>query len=79
LLLERPENGGIAPVPFQKWATGVEEPFHTSMKAGNFILYHGGLETHLLQLFAHSANSEWSSIISVIVFAVTIIDEQKQT
>jgi len=35
------------------------------------------VETNLLQLFAHPENSERFSIISVIMFEVHIIDEQK--
>jgi len=36
------------------------------------------LETNLLQLFAHPENSEWFSIIFVIIFEVNIVAEQKQ-
>jgi len=32
-----------------------------------------------MQLFEHPENSEWVSIISVIIFAVNIVAEQKQT
>jgi len=37
------------------------------------------LETNLLQLFWYPENSECFSLISVIIFAVSIVDEQKQT
>jgi len=43
------------------------------------MVYQDLLETYLLQLFRHSENSKWFSIISVIIFEVNIIDEQKQT
>jgi len=35
--------------------------------------------TNLLQLFAHPENSKRFSIVSVIIFEVNIVDEQKQT
>ena len=35
-------------------------------------------ETILLQLFEHPENSEWFSIISIIIFEVNIVAEQKQ-
>ena len=38
----------------------------------------GLLETNLLQLFAHPESSEWFSIISVIIFEVKIVTEQKE-
>ena len=36
------------------------------------------LEINLFQLFGHPDNSEWYSVISVIIFEVNIVDEQKQ-
>jgi len=51
--------------------------FHYSI-VGNFMVYQDRLETNLLQLFAQQENSEWFSIISVIVFEVNIFAEQKQ-
>jgi len=36
------------------------------------------LETNLLQLFAHPEDSEWFSIIFVIIFEVNTVAEQKQ-
>jgi len=42
------------------------------------MVYQDRLETNLLQLFAKQENSEWLSIISVIVFEVNIFAEQKQ-
>jgi len=36
------------------------------------------LETNLLQLFVHPEDSEWFSIIFVIIFEVNIVAEQKQ-
>jgi len=45
---------------------------------GNFMVYQDRIETNLLQLFAKQENSEWFSIISVIIFEVNIVAEQKQ-
>jgi len=36
------------------------------------------LETNLLQLFGNPENSEWFSIISVIIFEANIVDEQNK-
>jgi len=52
--------------------------FHNSFM-GNFMVYQDQLETNLLQLFGHPESSEWFSIISVIIFEVSVVDEQKQT
>jgi len=41
--------------------------FHKSI-IGNFMVYQDRLEANLLQLFRHSENPEWFSIISVIIF-----------
>ena len=43
------------------------------------MVYQDQLETNFLQLFGHPENSEWFSIISVVIFEVNIVDEQKQT
>jgi len=43
----------------------VEVPFHNNT-IGNFMIYQSRLETNLLQLFAHSENWEWFSVLSVI-------------
>jgi len=45
----------------------------------NFMVYHDRLETNLMQLFRYLENSEWFSIIPVIIFEVNTVDEQKQT
>jgi len=45
---------------------------------GNFMVYQDQIETNLLQLFAQQENSECFSIISVIIFEVNIVAEQKQ-
>jgi len=42
------------------------------------MVYQDRIETNLLQLFAKQENSEWFSIISVIIFEVNIVAEQKQ-
>ena len=45
-------GGGIAPLTFQKGATGMEVPFHNSIIA-NFMVCQDRPETNLLQLFCH--------------------------
>ena len=52
--------------------------FHNSI-IGNFVVYQDRPEINLLQLFGHLENSEWFSIIFVIIFEVNIVDEQKET
>jgi len=42
------------------------------------VVYKDSLEINFLQLFAHPENSEWFSIIFVIIFEVNIVAEQKQ-
>jgi len=42
------------------------------------MAYEDRLETNLLQLLVHPENSEWFSIIFVIVFEVNIVAKQKQ-
>jgi len=59
-------------------ATRGEVLFHNSV-IGNFMTYQNRLEINLLQLFGHPENSECFSLISVNIFAVNIVDEQKQT
>jgi len=53
-------------------ATGAQLPLHNSILS-NFMIHQDGLETNLLQLLAHTQNSGWFSIISVISFEVSII------
>jgi len=76
-----PENGDMAgafpPLPFQKGCNGAAVPFHNSI-IGNFMVYQDRLELNLLQQFGHPDNSEWFSMISVIIFEDNIVDEQKQ-
>jgi len=43
------------------------------------MVYQDRLKTKLLQVFGHPENLECFSIISVIIFEVNIVDEQKQT
>ena len=64
---------------FQKRDNGNGIAFFVSSIMLNFIVYQDRLETNLLQLFGHLENSELFSIISVIIFEVNIVDEQKQT
>ena len=42
------------------------------------MVYQDRIETNLLQLYAYPENSEWFSIIFVIVFEVNIAAEQEQ-
>jgi len=64
-------------LPFRKGSNGVDLPFHNSI-IGNFIIDQDRIETDLLKLWAHQENSEWFSVISVTVFEVKIVVEQKQ-
>jgi len=64
-------------LPFEKRATGAKMPFPNSI-IGNFMVYQVPLQKHLLQLFAHPENLGQFSTISVIIFEVYIIAEQKQ-
>jgi len=41
------------------------------------MVYQDRLETMLLQLYAHSQHSEWVSMISVDIFGVNLLMEQK--
>ena len=59
-------------------STSNNTAFHNSI-VGNFVVYQDRLETNLLQLFGHPEDSKWFSVISVIIFPVNIVDEQKQT
>jgi len=52
--------------------------FHNSIK-GKCVIYQDRFEKEILQLFGHPENSEGFSIISVSIFEVSIVDEQKQT
>jgi len=56
---------------------GTNVPFYNSV-IGNLIVYQDRIETDLLKLFAHPENSGWFSVISVIMFEVNIVAEQKQ-
>jgi len=47
-------------LPFEK---GAQVPLYHSI-ISNFMIYQNRLQTNLLQLFAHSQNSEWFSMIS---------------
>ena len=67
---------GVSLKPLQ--STSNTTAFHNSI-IGHFMVYHDRLETNLLQLYRHPDNSEWFSIISVIIFEVNTVDEQKQT
>jgi len=72
-----PESGGIAPLTFQKGVHGSGGLFDNSI-ISNFMVCHDRIETNLLQLFKHPENSQWFSIIYVIIFEINIVAEQKQ-
>jgi len=65
-------------LPFHKGATGQRCLYHNSIIV-NFTVYQNWIQTNLLQLFAHPENSEWFSVIPVIIiFEVNIVAERKQ-
>jgi len=64
--------------PFERGAMGRICLFNNSI-IGNFIVYKDRIETVLLKLSAHPENSDWFSVIFVIVFEVKIVAEKKQT
>jgi len=77
-----PENGGMAgplpPLPFQKGGSGGEVVFSYQYHRE----FHGlsrSTWNKFIQIFGHPENLEWFSIISVIIFEVNNVDEQKQT
>jgi len=59
-------------------ATAAEVSFHKTI-ISNLIVYQDRTEIHFLKLSAHPENSEWFSTVSVIIFKVIIVAEQKQT
>ena len=76
------ENGSmeaaLSRCPFKMETTGLGVLFHNSIM-GNFMAYQDRLEVNSLQLFAHPGNWKCFSIIFDIIFAVDIVDENKQT
>jgi len=62
------------PRPLKSGATASEVPLHRII-IGNFMVCQDRLQTNMLQLFKHPENSEWFSIISVVIFEVNIVDE----
>ena len=64
--------------PFKMGATAAEVSFHKTI-ISNLIVYQDRTEIHFLKLSAHPENSEWFSTVSVIIFKVIIVAEQKQT
>jgi len=68
--------------PCIPWTPTSNIAFHNSI-IGDFMAYQDWLEINLLQLLRHPEKSQWFSrkfrmIISVIIFEVNIVDEQKQ-
>jgi len=70
-------TGALSPCPFIRAATGEEVPLNTRV-IGHFMVCKVRHETNLLQLFAHPENSQWFSMIFVIVFEANVVAEQKQ-
>jgi len=62
--------------PFKRGASGAEVPFHNSV-IGNFMVYQDRLEINSLQLFGHPDRMIF--YISISIFEVNIVIEQKQT
>jgi len=67
-------TGALPPLPFERGATRAQVPLCNSI-ISNFMIYEDRLERNLLQLFAHTRNSEWFSIITVIIFEINIVAE----
>jgi len=65
-------TGALPPCLLIGGATGAQVPLHTSI-ISNFMIYQDQFEANLLQLFAHTYNSEWFSIIFVFSFEVNIV------
>jgi len=62
-------------LPFQKGGNGGGGAFCYNSVIDHFMVYQHRIETHLLQQFTQQENSEWFSIISVIIFEVNIVAE----
>jgi len=59
-------------LPFRKESNGADVPFHNSI-IGNFIVCQDRIETDLLKLCTHPENSEWFSVMFVVIFEVKIV------
>jgi len=71
-------NKSHAQIPaFRKGSSGADVSFRNSI-IGNFIVYQDRIETDLLKLCARPENPEWFSVISIIIFVIKIVAEQKQ-
>jgi len=65
---------GIALCSFKKGRRCI---FHYNI-VGNFMVYQDRIETNLLQLFAQQENSEWFSVISVIILkSILLLNRNK--
>ena len=67
---------GHCPCPFISGATGTEVPFHRSIM-GNCMVYQDRLETYLLAATPRNFRVVFCNL-SVIIFVVNIVAEQKQ-
>jgi len=70
-------TGAFPPCPFKRGATVAGCLFH-SIIMGDVMFYQDRTEINLLQPFAHPENSDWFSIISVIISEVSAAAEQKK-
>ena len=59
-------------LPFRKGSNGADVSFHNRI-IGNFSVCQDRIETDLLKLCAHPENSEWFSVISVIIVEVKLL------
>ena len=75
---ERMHDRALSPCPVIKGATGQRCLFIKNI-VSNSMVHQDRIETNFLQLFAHPDTSSWFSIISGIIFEVSIAAEQKRT
>ena len=69
------ESGGLAsPVLSKGGGDNFSSQYHMEFHGQQDLV-----ETNLLQLFTHPQHSEWFSTLSVIIFEVNSVAEQKQT
>jgi len=71
--------GTLLPLFFQKGGNGGGGNFSSQYHRISWLIRSTVVETNLLQLFTHPQHSEWFSTLSVIIFEVNSVAEQKQT
>jgi len=77
VVIQGRRKAGALPPALPKGTKGAEVSFHNSVM-GNFMIYQDRIKTNFLELSARLGNSEWFPMISVIIFEVNIVTEQKQ-